>query len=272
MPSSLTISLRGDPDQHHGPYLSSMLQGVLMENIDPSFADVLHRTGAHPYSQYVLTEGNDIRWTVNALSEEAERMIIRPLKEHLLKDIYLEHREETLSVTDIQEESISYDELVQKYYFGTGSKFLTIQFLTPTAFKQAGKYCIFPTGRLIFQSLMMRYDAGSESTRIFSDELLEEFEQYTEITDYRLQSVRYSMEGVRIPSFIGRCTFRFHGPQQFANTAHMLAQFGKYSGIGIKTGMGMGAMTVIDDRDRSSKSSFRQKTAGREDGHERSSR
>ena len=79
---------------------------------------------------------------------------------------------------------------------------------------------------------------------IFSEELVEEFEQYTEITDYKLRSVRFSMEGVKIPSFVGECTIRIRGPQQMVNVAHMLAHFGEFSGVGIKTGLGMGALSV----------------------------
>ena len=95
---------------------------------------------------------------------------------------------------------------------------------------------------------MLRQDTAAQDSTIYSEEMVEEFEQYAEITDYRLRSVRYSLEGVRIPSFVGDCTIRIRGPQQLANVAHMLAQYGKYSGVGIKTGLGMGAMTVAEER------------------------
>ena len=245
MPTSLIIRLKGEKEQRHGPYMASMMQGVLMEKIDPAYAELLHATGAHPYSQYVQVKEDDtIYWTINAMSGEAERNIIAPLLKNEDRSIFLSHRDETLEIIDKRTESISYDELVQKYYLGTNDRALTLQFLTPTSFKQNGRYCIFPTSRLIFQSLMMRYDAGAEESSIFSEEMVEEFEEYAEITDYRLRSVRFSMEGVKIPSFAGECTIRIRGPQQLVNVAHMLAQFGQYSGVGIKTGLGMGALRV----------------------------
>ena len=245
MPTSLTIRLKGEEGHRHGPFMASMMQGVLMEKIDPAYADYLHITGAHPYSQYVQTcEGDGVLWTVNALSEEAEQNIIMPLLEDKDSTFLLSHREEALQIISRQTRAVSYDELVQRYYFGNNDRTLTLQFLTPTSFKQSGKYCIFPSIRLIFQSLMMRYDAGAEQSSIFSEELVEEFGQYAEITDYRLKSVRFPMEGVKIPSFIGECSIRIRGPQQLVNVAHMLAQFGRYSGVGIKTGIGMGALDV----------------------------
>ena len=250
MLTSLTIRLKGEEGFHHGSFMASLLQGVLMEKIDPKYAEHLHIMGVHPYSQNIQVKDDTIFWTVNTLSADAERHIITPLLKSEDSSLFLSHREETLKIIDKHTESISYDELVQKYYLGNNDRVLTLQFLTPTGFKQNGRYCIFPTGRLIFQSLMMRYDAGAEESSIFSEELVEEFEQYTEITDYRLRSVRFSMEGVRIPSFTGECTIRIRGPQQLVNVAHMLAQFGKYSGVGIKTGLGMGAMNVKDSRKR----------------------
>ena len=248
MPTSLKIQLKGEEGHRHGSYMASLMQGVLMERIDPAYAEYLHRTGAHPYSQNIQIKEDRIYWNINALSDEAEQYIVHPILKGGDEAILLTHRQETLQIIDKKVDSISYDELVQKYYLGSNSRNLTLQFLTPTSFKQGGRYCIFPTSRLIFQSLMQRYDAGAEESSIFSEELVEEFEQYAEITDYKLRSVRFSMEGVKIPSFIGECKIRIKGPQQMVNVAHMLAQFGRYSGVGIKTGLGMGALDVKEYR------------------------
>ena len=247
MPTSLTIRLKGEEEHQHGPYLASLMQGVLMEKIDPVYAEYLHMTGAHPYSQNIQVKDNLIYWNVNALSDEAEQHLIQPLLNNDDPSFFLSHRQETLKIIDKTIKKCSYDELVHKYYFGNNSRNLTLQFLTPAGFKQSGRYCIFPTGRLIFQSLMQRYDAGAEDSSIFSEELVEEFEQYTEITDYKLRSVRFSMEGVKIPSFVGECTIRIRGPQQMVNVAHMLAHYGEFSGVGIKTGLGMGALSVREN-------------------------
>ena len=54
------------------------------------------------------------------------------------------------------------------------------------------------------------------------------------------------MEGVKIPGFKGDITIRIGGPQQMSNMAWMLAKFGEYAGVGIKTGIGMGAIKVLD--------------------------
>lgn len=247
MPSSLSLAMTGDADKRHGPYIASLLQGVIMDKIDPAYARRLHESSIHPYSQFVEETDGRIFWHVHALTKEAETEILGPLMDPSITEVELLHRQETLSIKERHQKSTSYEELIQGYYLGDCSRNINLRIRTPMAFKQNGKYCIFPTPRLIFQSLMLRFDACSPDSTIFTPELLEEFETLTEIADYRLRSVRFSMEGVRIPSFIGDLRIRVHGPQQMANTAWMLAKFGEYSGIGIKTGMGMGAVEIKEN-------------------------
>ena len=71
-----------------------------------------------------------------------------------------------------------------------------------------------------------------------------QIEKYIEITDYRLMSTYFHMEGVKIKSFKGKLTFKIHGPKQFVNLINMLLRFGEYSGVGIKASIGMGAINV----------------------------
>lgn len=244
MPKTLTLTMTGDADKRHGPYIASMLQGVIMEKIDPMYAGFLHESRIHPYSQYVEEKDGKILWHISTLTKEAEEAMLGPLMDESFSELELEHRQETLRIEGRTAKALSYEELIEGYYLGDCSRNIPIQILTPMAFKQGGKYCIIPSTRLIFQSLMMRFDACSPDSSIFTEELLQEFESLTEIISYRLHTVRFSLEGVRIPSFSGNLTIHVNGPKQMANVAWMLAKFGEFSGVGIKTGLGMGAITL----------------------------
>lgn len=101
-----------------------------------------------------------------------------------------------------------------------------------------------PTVRLIFQSLIHKYDTFSSGTMVGSEETLEHIERYVMITRYHLRSVNFSLEGVRIPAFVGTITMRVKGPQQLVNLIKMLAVFGQYSAVGIKTALGMGRIQI----------------------------
>ncbi len=246
MPSSLTIKMTGDKDKMHGPYMASLLQGVMMDMVDTSYADILHESGIHPYSQYAEEKDGEILWHINALTREADEAIIEPLKSDDFSEIELTHRQEILQIKEKVIRNWNFEELIEGYYLNDCGRYLPLHIITPMAFKQNGRYCIIPSTRLIFQNLLRRFDTCSTDSTIFTDELLSEFEYRTEIVDYRLRSVRFSLSGVKIPSFIGDLKICISGPQQMVNAAWMLAKFGEYSGIGIKTGMGMGAVVIED--------------------------
>lgn len=249
MPGSLMIQLQGEKDKKHGYYMASMLHGALMELIDSSYVEMLHQNGVHPVSQYVIPQKDRIVWVVNCLTEEAEAKILPLLQDESFDGLYLRHREEQLHVINKEYRQISFRELIHQFYFEEKSNILKIKFVSPTAFKSAGEYSIFPSVRLIFQSLMMKYDAASEENHIFSEEILEHYEKYARIIGYQLRSSSFHMEGIRIPGFQGELTIKINGPQQMVNMAWMLAEFGTYSGVGIKTSLGMGGMTIVEKED-----------------------
>ena len=77
---------------------------------------------------------------------------------------------------------------------------------------------------------------------------LEQLYTNAQIVRYDLKSVSFSLEGVKIPSFIGKITIKMNGTQTMANFARMLLEFGTYSGVGIKTSLGMGCMRLIKEK------------------------
>lgn len=244
MIAKLVMELASDNPKNFSYHNSSLTQGILMEKISRNYGEVLHQSQLHPYSQSFIREGERLYWVVNTLNVEAAEQILVPLEEEGFKQIYMRNRDCSLDIVGKKREQISYDKLLQDYYFVDRQRFLKIKFKTPTAFKQNKTYCIFPTPRLIFQSLMLRYDSCARENSCFDEEILKEYEQYSSIIQYKLQSTKFSMEGIKIPAFIGEVTIKVSGPQQMVNLAWMLMKFGTYCGVGIKTAMGMGAIEI----------------------------
>ena len=122
-----------------------------------------------------------------------------------------------------------------------------IHFMSPTSFKQRGKYLFYPDLRCIYQSLMNKYDSAVTEESMVNEDTLEQLCEYSQIVRYDLKSVNFSLEGIKIPAFIGKVTIKIHGTQTMANFAHMLFEFGTYSGVGIKTALGMGYIRLIDE-------------------------
>lgn len=242
MISTLTISLDNEKKVNYNS--GSLLQGVLMEHIKSEYAEILHKSGVKPYSQHLSFQPDKINWKISTLTKEAREQIILPLltqEDHTLR---IKHLDLDLTVQGKSLEELSYDALMEKTYFGRCKPYLTLEFVTPTAFKVDGRYQFYPTVFHIFQSLAKKYDAVSGETEIFSEQLMKEISEHLFVTRYNLRSCAFSLEGVNIPAFKGQLTLKSTGPQMFTNLIHMLANFGTFSGVGIKTAIGMGALSI----------------------------
>ena len=257
MLGKLVMELQGEEDKKHGYYMGSMMQGVLMEMIPASLAAELHKNERHPYSQYIHYRDGKLFWNLCVTAADIRKEFFRPLLNPDYQEIQLNHRNEKLAIISKAESVVSEEDLVNQYYLGECGRFLELKLLTPTSFKQNGQYSIFPSVRLILQSLMLKHDAVSTESTVFSEEILQDLDKYCSIVRYNLRSTVYPVGNSKIPSFIGNLVLKVNGPQQMANFVRFLAEFGVYTGLGIKTGMGMGAYEILD--------SDRRQNRGKED-------
>lgn len=63
---------------------------------------------------------------------------------------------------------------------------------------------------------MNKYDAAAGDHIMLDEETLEQLCANAQIVRYDLKSVSFSLEGVRIPSFIGKITIRMNGTKTMA--------------------------------------------------------
>lgn len=246
MYTQLILTIEKLKERHLSQNISSLLQGVLMEQINPIYGEKLHLSQLKPYSQQILMLEDKMLWKINTLDEEAKKEIIEPLMVDNFCELYLRHKDLTLKIQQKEVNEISEQLLLEKTFFATCERIVKIEFVSPTAFKRDGSYVFYPTPRLIFQSLMNKYDACSQTNQIYSDELLVDIENQVMIVDYKLRSLRFHLEGITIPSFKGEVTFKVNGPQQLVNIIHLLLWYGEYSGVGIKSAIGMGGIRRIE--------------------------
>lgn len=225
-----------------GPYL----QGALMEHIDPEYAAWLHVQPFNPYSQYCLlgADKKSLTWYVNTLTDEAFQEIILPLQR--LQGLSIRATGLELSVDSFSVASKSQKDLTDLIY-GAQERRIKVEFVTPTAFKRAGAYVFMPDVRSVFQNLLMRYYQVYEGSNEVEEETLQYLDQHIRILSYRLQSHYFEHVScrARIPGFLGTVTLGLDGPQQVRGLAHMLVRFGEFSGVGIKTSMGMGGTRCL---------------------------
>ena len=220
-----------------GPYF----QGALLECADAQYVGMLHQLSFNPYSQYCFLNGDgNIVWRVNALTDDAARQLIEPLR--LLERVHLRSAGISFDLASSSLSSFDIKRLLDSIYEDGPAK-VRMQFVTPTAFKSRGSYVIMPTPRLVFQNLLMHYGQAYEGNKEIDCDTVDFIEQNVHVCSYNLQS-RYfdhvAPQGKRIPAFVGSMTLSINGPASMAGLARMLLKFGEYAGIGIKTSMGMG--------------------------------
>ena len=243
MLSELKLELKTEGNV--GYLQSSLFQGVLMERADNAYAESVHITGLHPYSQFISSK-NGLSWTIRTLNTEAYKGIIEPLLAADFKEFDLTAKDQHIDIISKSIKSKTYEDLMKTFNSDGVEKYIRIEFESPTAFKRDSNYVFMPDTRLIFGSLMRKYSAASSSTDMTDEETLQYISDHSFISDFRIRSTRFPLEGIKIPSFMGEITIRFSGTDTMARYAKMLLEFGEFSGVGIKCGMGMGAIKIIE--------------------------
>lgn len=227
--------------------MSSLFHGALMELLPGEYAETMHLSQLHPYAQHLEFRQDNWFWIVCCLNKDAAQVIIH---DTLWGVESIEINKKNLKIKIIQKkyEELSYKELMDHFYEKDNGRYIQIHFASPTAFKQNGKYVFYPNLRCVFQSLMKKYDSACDEENMFDEETLELLSDEAQVVRYDLKSVSFSLEGIKIPSFIGKVTIKINGTYTLANFAKMLFEFGEYSGIGIKTALGMGYVKIIKER------------------------
>lgn len=227
---------------------SSNLQGVIMEHIEEEYAEILHQSNLKPYSQCVVKQDDKRIWYIRTVTQEAYKKMIIPLSQ--LNEFEIKNGQIHVNIVRRNFETRAENELLKEFYEIPANRFLNLTFQTPTAFKSNGKYVFYPDIRMIYQSLMMKYTASSEEMDMIDEDTLEQLTQNSEIVRYHLRSMSFPLEGVNIPGFVGSIRLKIKGTDTMARYARMLMKYGQYSGVGIKTAMGMGAIRLMEQGEK----------------------
>ena len=220
--------------------MGSVLHGALMETVRPDWAEAMHAQKVRPYSQYVTLDDGKPCWRIQTLTEEAADEMLAPLMNR--KTIFLKQRgsEVGLSGFRILKQENFAD--IEETYWGNTSRIhhVDMEFRTSTSIKSEGNYVIFPDPRLVFVSLVKKWNTYSEGSVIEEENLFEHMAAQMDIAGYTLHMHPFSLEGRRIRAFRGSIRYGFFKNRSAASLVATLAHFAMYAGVGIKTALGMG--------------------------------
>ena len=218
---------------------ASLFHGLLMEQLTAEHAAFLHENALRPFSQNIRPLENGGIWTVSVLTaEDAEQIIPAVLN---LKTAEIVQKNDVITFQEPEKQSVSYADMFRKHYImADAPRLIRLHFETATAFKSNGQYVNMPTAKMILFGLVRRYDMTCNIHDTIYDTLFDEIEQRVTISGFRIRSASFSLEGVRIPAFLGEITLRVSGNSTFRSYINMLCDYAQYSGVGIKTALGMG--------------------------------
>ena len=121
---------------------------------------------------------------------------------------------------------------------------VVINVLSPTAFKQDGRYTVLPSEKLTVQSLTAKWNAAFPEHRIDDAEAVMRLTQGVFISDHSLSCRHFRLKGVSIPGFLGTFTLSSCLTGSDAELFALLMRFSEFSGLGIKTALGMGGVEI----------------------------
>ena len=117
-------------------------------------------------------------------------------------------------------------------------------FRPPCAFKQAGRYAIYPQEFLLLQSLVLHWNTAFPDCQLNDPDALDAILRGLRILDYNLHTVSYPIKNTCIPGFVGSAVVEARLALPLLELWNALLSFAPYGGIGIKTTLGMGGVSV----------------------------
>ena len=224
-----------------GPTLAYPLYAWLLSHLSREEGDTLHEQGMRPISQYIERDGECVRWVVNLLNDEAVELF-GPILERE-KAAQLHQSKLAFGTHEIETIASAQDFIARTRNMEEGSRF-SLELVTPTAFKQGGRYAIFPQESLMLQSLIARWGLCFPAFPLDDADAVQAMLAGIHIVDYRLHTLRHALKQTKIPSFQGRVILEAHLPVPLMEIVKTLYVFAPYAGMGIKTALGMGGVKI----------------------------
>lgn len=224
------------------PEWAYRLYAALLADAPPEFGAWVHQNAVAPVSQFFVPQGGRWRWTVNLLGEDCASVLSPCLETR--ETYYLDKERVSLRVTGLERHTVEDVDALFALAEAHGGVPHTLRFRTPTAFKSQKRYVSLPSPWLLMQNLVNCWngciahcpidDEDGQGLRALADGL--------SFSRFRLESSVYRLKGSGVPGFTGELTVENRLQGFHRQLADALLIFASYSGVGIKTTLGMGGV------------------------------
>lgn len=242
MMQKITLKVTTSDQQPLSSNWGYSLYGVLAQCTNSAYIETLHQQNSTPIHQFleVLPNRTEALWHIHLLNDDAIHFFGEAIEGRASFTVQQYHTNLQILTKNV-EMALSETDFCHKHLVEFPcERRQTLQFLTPIGFKSHDAYQIFPTEELIIKSLWNHWQQHSTELSLEGDDVQRQLIENVQIVDYRLRSTHFPLKGVKIPSFTGKLILKIHGPAPLVRLVNLLTYFGEYSGVGMKTALGMG--------------------------------
>ena len=227
-----------------------LLHGMLMERLPAPWPELLHTQDLHPFSQWIrLVNDSEFDWHLNILEDPLAELIREQVREGSCW--HSSHLDREFRVLTLQREQMTFEEYVKGFFVNCEPlRGVRMTFETTTTHKVNGRYVIFPSVDLIANYLRRKICAIEPDFALADEHAMEDILRNSYIARYRLDSTRFAMDKSWVNGYCGEIDVHFTGPDALRRLAGVLFCFAEWSGVGVKTSMGLGGCTVKKLPDR----------------------
>lgn len=222
--------------------MASLFHGYLMENIDSAYAEYFHYNTTNPFTSCIFkdTKEDKFFWRVTTFSQKAYDMLMSYFSKGIPEKIYLKNKDLEINVKSFSIQKKSYEDL-----FLEATERKRIKLMSPTSFKSDGIIHIFPNISTLISGVIAKINQHSETAELEDKKIVNELLEKVYIKDYNLRTKIFHLESIKIKGFIGTMDLAIKGEDRtLANILNFLILMSEYTGLGIKTSLGMGGVKV----------------------------
>lgn len=139
----------------------------------------------------------------------------------------------------------SYQDLLAKAESSQKQNFISLDFASPTVFRQGEKDIPVPMPEYVFGGLARRWNAIANIPELVPTDILDAFAECVTINQFRGETITVDIgDKLKKTGVTGEFTYRIINPK-VAFWCHLLAEVAFFSGLGAKTSRGLGCVRKI---------------------------
>ena len=212
----------------------------LLSLLPEEYAGELHEPKETPISQCLYGKNGEMFWQIHLLDPTADNLFSAVLDDLTVLPL---HSGE-VGLDRQEKETLTAEDLMKAARNIQAERFFSLRFLSPVAFRRGGRYTVLPEKDLILQSLQKKWNGTFPACPLDDEDAFRLLAEGIQITDYHLRTTRFSLKDNRIPGFIGNLCVETRLSAPILEIWKLLIAFSEYSGLGIKTALGMGGVKL----------------------------